>query len=347
MGGNKGGNERDTLYPSHHYAHYTATTKPNSSTRQLAGLSTLFNTSPPIKSRHEAIPSHTTFLPVYLPFYPPHLQLTTLPNPFQTHLVQYPVLFPPPAPLQQARETHRRQDSAPGRGYNRHSLSHHASAQGGHGINFHAGDPRGGISTMTSTKNKSKMPGANAGSSQSSSRPPLPSYRSSTFSVSVPSTPQTHSRRLAGSRSPSPHAAVNNSPRSVHSESHTTTVPFRNQLDGCPFEAGMARARRRMPYSLGGEKLEKEKRTIKAKLSRKDEQDLTTDMRELYNRLLPDAESEGRRAKFLEKLENILNEEWPGNDIKVHVFGSSGNMLCSNDSDGQSSSPHPDNSTEC
>lgn len=58
-------------------------------------------------------------------------------------------------------------------------------------------------------------------------------------------------------------------------------------------------------------------------------------MRELYDRILPSAESEERRAKFKQKLERILNEQWPGNDIKVHVFGSSGNMLCSSDSDGQ------------
>ena len=29
-----------------------------------------------------------------------------------------------------------------------------------------------------------------------------------------------------------------------------------------------------------------------------------------------------------------LNERWPGYDIRVHVFGSSGNLLCTSDSDG-------------
>ena len=61
---------------------------------------------------------------------------------------------------------------------------------------------------------------------------------------------------------------------------------------------------------------------------------LTGDMRELYDRLLPTQESEERRVKLVQKLELILNQEWPGNDIKVNVFGSSGNLLSSTDSDG-------------
>ncbi|KAL9078370.1 MAG: hypothetical protein Q9157_002695 [Trypethelium eluteriae] len=56
-------------------------------------------------------------------------------------------------------------------------------------------------------------------------------------------------------------------------------------------------------------------------------------MRELYDRLLPDDDSIQRRSKLVEKLETLLNDKWPGKDIKVHVFGSSGNMLCSSDSD--------------
>lgn len=66
-----------------------------------------------------------------------------------------------------------------------------------------------------------------------------------------------------------------------------------------------------------------------------DEDDkLSGDMRELYDRLLPSEESEERRAKLVAKLEGILEKTWPGNDIKVNVFGSSGNLLSSTDSDG-------------
>ena len=70
-------------------------------------------------------------------------------------------------------------------------------------------------------------------------------------------------------------------------------------------------------------------------LNPQEEEKLSGDMRELYDRLLPSAESEERRSKFVQKLESLLNKQWPRNDIKVHVFGSSGNMLCTSDSDGQ------------
>lgn len=61
---------------------------------------------------------------------------------------------------------------------------------------------------------------------------------------------------------------------------------------------------------------------------------LSGDMRELYDRIFPTAESEERRVQLVKKLEDIFNQEWPGNDIKVNVFGSSGNLLSSSDSDG-------------
>ena len=57
-------------------------------------------------------------------------------------------------------------------------------------------------------------------------------------------------------------------------------------------------------------------------------------MQQLYQKLLPSQESERRRTRLVEKLEKILNDEWPGHDIKVNVFGSSGNLLASDDSDG-------------
>ena len=96
----------------------------------------------------------------------------------------------------------------------------------------------------------------------------------------------------------------------------------------------MAHFRRRMPYSLGGELLPDDPGPLKEQLDPKDDEKLTHDMTELYNSLLPSEESEERRARFVTKLENLLNQRWPGNDIKVHVFGSSGNKLCSSDSDG-------------
>ncbi|WEW56420.1 hypothetical protein PRK78_001863 [Emydomyces testavorans] len=95
----------------------------------------------------------------------------------------------------------------------------------------------------------------------------------------------------------------------------------------------MAHFRRRMPYSLGADLLPEEPGPLKEQLDPEEEERLTSDMKELYKTLLPSVESEQRRVKFVQKLENLLNAQWPGNDIKVHVFGSSGNKLCSSDSD--------------
>ena len=103
----------------------------------------------------------------------------------------------------------------------------------------------------------------------------------------------------------------------------------------------MAFSRRRIPYSIGGDQLERAKAPPKKFLSPDQEVKLSTDMRELYDRILPSEESDEKRAKFVEKLEKILNDQWPGNEIKVHVFGSSGNMLCTSDSDGKNDEKSP------
>jgi DNA polymerase sigma len=90
-----------------------------------------------------------------------------------------------------------------------------------------------------------------------------------------------------------------------------------------------------MNYNIGADKLEKiDLDTIKSKLSEDDERKLTTDMRELYDRLQPTETIEKNRHKLVQKLEKLFNDEWPGHDIRVHLFGSSGNLLCSDDSDG-------------
>ncbi|EER36615.1 PAP/25A associated domain family [Histoplasma capsulatum H143] len=160
-------------------------------------------------------------------------------------------------------------------------------------------------------------------------RPPFASQHSS----SLPSTPYQHPRGLQFvSRSPSPNRR-SSSPRSTHSESTHLLPSLRRPYGGCKYETGMAHFRRRIPYSLGSELLPKELGPLKDQLDSADEKKLSGDMRELYDRLLPSEESESRRLKFVDKLENLLNKQWPGNNIRVHVFGSSGNKLCSSDSD--------------
>ena len=103
----------------------------------------------------------------------------------------------------------------------------------------------------------------------------------------------------------------------------------------CKFETGAEFRKRRIPYKDGGnESLPPPEKDPKKILEPHEDDKLTGDMRELYDRLLPSQESEERRSSLVKKLEGILNKEWPESDIKVNVFGSSGNMLSSTDSDG-------------
>lgn len=103
----------------------------------------------------------------------------------------------------------------------------------------------------------------------------------------------------------------------------------------------MAYFRRRMPYTLGGDLLPEEKGVLKEQLGHEEEQSLTAAMMDIYDRLLPSAESDDRRQQLVRKLEKLFNDQWPGREIKVHVFGSSGNKLCSSDSDGMSYAATP------
>lgn len=89
-----------------------------------------------------------------------------------------------------------------------------------------------------------------------------------------------------------------------------------------------------MPYTIGADLLPEEKEGLKERLDPEEEEKLSADMLEVYDRLLPSAESDDRRRQLVRKLEKLFNDQWPGRDIKVNVFGSSGNKLCSSESDG-------------
>lgn len=95
----------------------------------------------------------------------------------------------------------------------------------------------------------------------------------------------------------------------------------------------MANAKRRVPYSLGPEKLDVDPAVPKTFLNTTEDARLTRTMSELYNQLLPSPESEERRRRLVEKLESILEQRWPGQEITVNVFGSTGNKLGTTDSD--------------
>ncbi|KAJ2991591.1 hypothetical protein NUW58_g2461 [Xylaria curta] len=157
-------------------------------------------------------------------------------------------------------------------------------------------------------------------------------------SSSVPSTPHQHARKFSfESREPSPIAGQGHSPRSVYSETNSVLPslrPLPPRGGGCKYETGLKFSRRRIPYSIGTDPLERfELDSVQNKLSEDDERKLTTDLRELYDRLQPTEAVELKRTKLVQKLEKLLNDTWPGHDIRVHLFGSSGNLLCSDDSD--------------
>ncbi|KAI7226360.1 Nucleotidyltransferase [Hortaea werneckii] len=174
--------------------------------------------------------------------------------------------------------------------------------------------------------------GQRGGGAQHPHRPPIQSQHSN----SVPSTPFQQPRDLHfHSRSPSPHRGLSNqSPRSVVSEAVGQPGPQRGQPVVCKFETGAEFRKRRIPYTEGGEKeLEPPQKEPKKHMEPQEEDKLSGDMRELYDRLLPSDESEERRRKLVKKFERIMNDEWPNNDIRVNVFGSSGNLLSSTDSD--------------
>lgn len=170
--------------------------------------------------------------------------------------------------------------------------------------------------------------------------PPRPQLQTQ-HSNSVPSTPYQQPRDLRfHSRSPSPHRGLGNqSPRSVASEAvgpgqnGTQRVPPAAPTF-CKFEAGAEFRKRRIPYIDGGDQeLGPPAKEPKKSLEPEEESKLSGDMRELYDRLLPSDESEERRAALIKKLERIMREEWPDGNIEVAVFGSSGNLLSSDDSD--------------
>ncbi|KAL0937538.1 poly(A) RNA polymerase Cid11 [Colletotrichum truncatum] len=213
--------------------------------------------------------------------------------------------------------------------------------QGGHGNRAVQNKDKGDRAVITAKDAPPKM--------QQSSQPelshPLPARPAArptngqSHSNSMPSTPQQHARNFSfESREPSPTATNNHSPRSAYSETNSNLPSLRplppRLMGGCQYETAQVNSRRRMPYSLGSDKLERTNLDkIKSKLSEEEERKLTTDMRELYDRLVPTEKVEENRKKLVVKLEKIFNEEWPGNDIRVHLFGSSGNLLCSDDSD--------------
>ncbi|KAI2488475.1 Poly RNA polymerase cid13 [Pyrenophora tritici-repentis] len=165
-----------------------------------------------------------------------------------------------------------------------------------------------------------------------SQRPSIVSQHSN----SVPSTPLQVARKYSTrSRSPSPNGGLgSHSPRSVSSEANSTMPTLRPARPfKCRFETNVGMlGRRRMPYQ-SDEILEKAKEEPKKSLDPHEDDKLSGDMRELYDRLEPKQEDTDNRERFVRKVQRILETEFPGTKIMVHVFGSSGNMLWTSESD--------------
>ena len=164
-----------------------------------------------------------------------------------------------------------------------------------------------------------------------SQRPRMSSHHSS----SLPSTPRPHQRDLNfHTRAPSPiRGAGSHSPRSVFSESNRVMPTLRPTNPACRFQSTQT-LRRRIPYTIGTEPLKKLKSGVPEALDPPSERRLTESMNRLYEDLLPPPENRQNRKKVVEKLKGILQEKWPQDDIRVSVFGSSGNLLCTSKSDG-------------
>ena len=160
----------------------------------------------------------------------------------------------------------------------------------------------------------------------------------SQHSNSVPSTPLQLARKYESrSRSPSPNGGLgSHSPRSVSSEANSTMPTLRlGRPFKCKYETNVGSlGRRRMPYE-SSDLLDKAKEELKKTMDPHEDDKLSGDMRELYDRLQPSLENTQKRDRFVQKVQHILESEFPGNLSKVHVFGSSGNMLYTTDSDGE------------
>ncbi|KAI0437502.1 hypothetical protein F4803DRAFT_555952 [Xylaria telfairii] len=286
-----------------------------------------------------------------------------------THLDLVPILFPQQSSLYQAKLLQYNKLIAPGRGgglqtaplpaivssqpvhaaARSRSLSKvsnkdsraRQSSQNCHGNRSNQSNTKADRVLITGKVANSKMPPKKLDVAHG--LPPKPKTSVSSHlpphSSSVPSTPHQHARKFSfESREPSPGANQSHSPRSVYSETNSVLPslrPLPPRGGGCKHETGLAKfSRRRIPYNIGTDPLDRlDLDSVQSKLSEDDERKLTTDMRELYDRLQPTEAVETKRQKLVQKLEKLLNNTWPGHDIRVHLFGSSGNLLCSDDSD--------------
>ncbi|KAI0835482.1 hypothetical protein F5Y06DRAFT_299627 [Hypoxylon sp. FL0890] len=312
----------------------------STSSQSVPRLSSLARGTPDPLLASQYLTSQVDWIPIFFP------QQSSL---YQAQLLQYNKLIAPgrggglqAAPLPPLLSTHnvhvgprsRSSSKLPNKDSRARQSSQNCHAtRGNHNIS------KADRALITGKDTPPKMPPKKTDLSHPLSTRPKPSTSPSNLpqhSNSVPSTPQQHARKFSfESRDHSPNANQSHSPRSAYSETNGALPSLRPLPPRhCKYETGLKNSRRRIPYSIGNERLEKvDLKTVKSKLSEDDERRLTTDMRELYGRLQPTEKVEVKRRILVQKLEKLLNDAWPGHDIRVHLFGSSGNLLCSDDSD--------------
>ncbi|KAH8816849.1 zinc finger protein-like protein [Xylogone sp. PMI_703] len=300
----------------------------------------LSKSASPVPIVSTQVPTHLDLLPILLPLQPSfHQEQLDRYNRLITSGRTARLHSSPVPPLLSAQHIQAVPGQRFGSSGGNTDKSHKSSPRTGHG-NKDARKSTKGERPLITEKEVPKMPVKKFDTSKAHPAHPLSQHHnanSAQHSSSVPSTPHQHARKFSfESREPSPTATNNHSPRSAYSESNSILPSLRPLPPprGCRYETAMAQARRRMAYSIGTEKLEDVKSSdLKSQLTEEEEKKLSTDMRELYERLLPTPESDAKRKKLVEKLVTLLNNEWPGHDIQVHVFGSSGNLLCTDESD--------------
>ncbi|KFA63043.1 hypothetical protein S40285_06390 [Stachybotrys chlorohalonatus IBT 40285] len=336
----------------------TATTKASSASLNNANLHAADGSQDVATAATSPFPSHLEFLPFLFP---------QQSNIYQAQLLHYNRLISPSRggglqssalpPIVSASHV---QASSRSRSSSKASLkdgnSGKANTTGGHGGRSHHNSDKG-RPVVTSKEAPPRIAGKSdqpknpllrsVTSPSSQLQSPAPPMTQSQLqaqsqgahhSSSVPTTPQQHARQFSfESREPSPTGPNSHSPRSAYSETNSTLPslrPLPPRLGGCKFETAQMNSRRRIPYTIGNDRLEQlDLKTVKSKLSEDEEKKLGNDMQAVFDRLIPTPEVEEKRKKLVDKLEKIFNDEWPGHEIKVNLFGSSGNLLCSDDSD--------------
>ncbi|KAI0883897.1 uncharacterized protein GGS22DRAFT_27175 [Annulohypoxylon maeteangense] len=315
----------------------------STSSPSIPRLSTLANGNTDQVSTSQYLTAQVDWIPIFFP------QQSSL---YQAQLLQYNKLIAPgrggglqTAPLPPLLSTHSVHVGPRSRSSSKVSNKDSRARQSSQ--NCHATRGNHGASNkadralITGRDTPPKMPPKKSDLSHTLAARPKPSTSPSNLpphSNSVPSTPQQHARKFSfESRDHSPNANQSHSPRSAYSETNgalPSLRPLPPRQGGCRYESGLKFFRRRIPYSIGSDMLEKAAlQNIKSKLSKEDEKKLTADMSELFGRLKPTKKVEDKRRMLVQKLEKLLNDAWPGHDIRVHLFGSSENMLCSDDSD--------------